>query len=406
MARRANHMRDVDVQLRDVQLRTWVAIVLSVTFCLAACPTLVWASEQDEAVPADEAVVLEPCDAQTDGATQGQADGETEEAATQAPCEGSEQADSSVQAPEDEMLVATASDAPASDFAYTHDPRNNPKAMADIVEDAAAVYGFRPSTEGSLARYAEIDWTDPVVVEGGRQERIAYHESIAEMYEMLREMQAEGATTEEIARAVSAKRNEIRIASYANDPEGLARLKARNLEQYGNENGGSPEYFYERYGSWETVIDKSFSTNSGMDACLGLYDDYYDLYVILGQVEPDPEEEPAEDPEEPDPEEDDEADDGEEADDLDDEGDEDDSTDDDSTPTSTDDDQAPTAAPTSDVGLGTSPAPARTSAHAMQALPATGDVDARLPLDLALAGGLLVGLGVCLRNSSKNNETS
>ena len=30
MARRANHMRDVDVQLRDVQLRTWVAIVLSV----------------------------------------------------------------------------------------------------------------------------------------------------------------------------------------------------------------------------------------------------------------------------------------------------------------------------------------------------------------------------------------
>ena len=394
MARRANHMRDV-----DVRLRTWVAIVLSVTLCLAACPTLVWASEQDGGVATDEApVALEPCDALTDDAAQGHADGETEEAATQAPCEGAVQPDSAVQAPEDEMWAAGTADTPASDFAYTHDPRNNPKAMADIVEDAAAIYGFRPSAEGSLAQYAEIDWTDPVVVESGRQERIAYHESIAEMYEMLHDMQVAGASTEEIARAVSAKRNEIRIASYANDPEGLARLKARNLEQYGNENGGSPEYFYERYGSWETVIDKSFSTNSGMDACLGLYDDYYDLYVILGQVEPDPEE--------PDPEEDDEADDGEEADDLDDEGDEDDSTDDDSAPTSTDDEQAPAAAPTSDVGPGTSPASVRPAAHAMQALPATGDVDAGMPLDLVLAGGLLLGLGVCLRITSKNKERS
>ncbi|MBO7520108.1 MAG: hypothetical protein J6T73_04950, partial [Clostridia bacterium] len=30
--------------------------------------------------------------------------------------------------------------------------------------------------------------------------------------------------------------------------------------------------------------EKAFSANVGMDACLGLYDDYYDLYVALGQV--------------------------------------------------------------------------------------------------------------------------
>ena len=360
MARRANHMRGV-----DVRLRTWVAIVLSMTLWLVACPTLVWASEQDGGVPADE---------------------------------------TAVQAPEDEMWAAAASDTPDSGFVYVHDPRKNPKAMADIVEDATAVYGFRPSAEGSLAAYADKDWTDPAVVEEGRQARIAYHESIAEMYDMLYEMQAVGATTEEIARAVSAKRNEIRIASYANDPEGLERLKARNLEVYGNENGGSPEYFYERFGSWETVIDKSFSTNSGMDACLGLYDDYYELYVILGQVEPEPEEEDSEEEDdeaeddEADPaEEDDEADDGEETDDLDDESEADESA---------DEDQAPTAIATSVAGPGTPPASVRPDVHTPQALPATGDVGARLPLDLALAGGLLLGLGVRLRISSKNNETS
>ena len=382
---------------------------MAMTLCLATCPTLAWAGEQNGGVPTgearvaigtestcateqgeatsadatqarpdDEAASLDSCDTQADGVAQGQADGEI---AAEVPCEGSGQAGSADQAPENELLVASASDTPVSGFAYAHDPRDNPKAMADIIEDVAAIYGFRPSTEGSLAAYAGMDWTDPVVVEGGRQERIAYHESIAEMYDMLYEMQAEGANTEEIARAVSAKRNEIRIASYANNPEGLARLKARNLELYGNENGGSPEYFYERYGSWEAVIDKSFSTNSGMDACLGLYDDYYELYVILGQVEPDPVE--------PDPEEeDDETDDGE----TDDDGDEPIEVDD-----FVDEGQVHVAPVTADVSRETPSASARSVVHATQTLPATGDVDASLPLDAALAGGLLVGLGLRFR---------
>ena len=35
-----------------------------------------------------------------------------------------------------------------------------------------------------------------------------------------------------------------------------------------------------KYGSWVTVIDKALSPNPGMDACLGLYDKYYDTYFI------------------------------------------------------------------------------------------------------------------------------
>ena len=46
-----------------------------------------------------------------------------------------------------------------------------------------------------------------------------------------------------------------------------------------------PDELYEQYGSWETVLEKSFCANAGMDACLGLYDDYYAVYVALGQVE-------------------------------------------------------------------------------------------------------------------------
>jgi len=173
-------------------------------------------------------------------------------------------------------------------FRYEHDPRLNPSAMADIVVDPAAVYGFAPSREGSLAAYADFDWSDPALVNGenGRLARIAYHESLAEMYMMLEEMRAAGASAEEIARAVSTKRNELRLAAYDGDPEGLAVAKARNLEKYGHEEGPLPEELYEKYGSWEAVIEKAFSVNSGMDACLGLYDDYYELYVASGQVEP------------------------------------------------------------------------------------------------------------------------
>ena len=169
-------------------------------------------------------------------------------------------------------------------FRYEHDPRENPYAMADIVEDENAIYGFRPKADGSLAMYADADWSDPETVEKGRQERIAYHQSLESMYTMLNEMTAEGKTVEEIARAVSTKRNQIRMDAYKDDPEGLAALKERNLNLYGHEEGPTPDEMYQKYGSWEMVITKAFSANSGMDACLGLYDNYYDLYVVTGQI--------------------------------------------------------------------------------------------------------------------------
>jgi len=177
-----------------------------------------------------------------------------------------------------------------TDFKYAHDPRINYKAMDDIVVNPDAVYGFSPDPDSTrLGEYASYDWTDPVVVEGARQDRIKYLADFDSMYQLWDSMLAAGKSTEEIARAVSAKRNEIRLASYNGDPEGLAKVKASNLETYGNENGPTAESLFEKYGSWETVLVKSFSSNSGMDACLGLYDAQYEHNKAVNTVVENPE---------------------------------------------------------------------------------------------------------------------
>ena len=162
---------------------------------------------------------------------------------------------------------------------YLHDPMKNPSAAKDIVEAPEAVYGYAPSPDSTrMKAFLEFDWTNAQLVEEFRRQREDYHESIQELYGMIRSMKAAGNTTEEIARAVSTRRNEIRLESYRDDPEGLEKAKQSNLETFGNENGGTPDYFYAKYGSWETVIEKALSVNAGADAILGLYDKYYDTY--------------------------------------------------------------------------------------------------------------------------------
>ncbi len=175
--------------------------------------------------------------------------------------------------------------APAT-FSYVHDPRLSAEAMRDIVENPDAVYGFSPDPESTrLGPYAQYDWTDPVFVAQAKEDRRAYHDSFQSMTDILDRMRAEGAAVEEIARAVSAERNRLRLAAYVNDPDGLEEARQSNLATYGNEDGPTPDYMFERYGSWEVVIQKAFSPNLGMDACCGLYDEYYQQYVNLGCIE-------------------------------------------------------------------------------------------------------------------------
>ena len=185
------------------------------------------------------------------------------------------------------LLVLLLTAACACAEGYEHDPRLDAATMKDIICDPEAIYAFSPNPESDrLGSYAEADWTDAELVENARQERIAYHESFEEMYTMLQEMTEAGNTAEEIARALSAKRNELRLAAYKDNPEGLAAAKESNLKTYGNEEGPTADSLFEKYGSWEMVTFKAFSSNPGMDACLGLYDEQYDHNVLTGAIVP------------------------------------------------------------------------------------------------------------------------
>ena len=171
-------------------------------------------------------------------------------------------------------------------FTYEHDPRENPAAMEDIVENPDAVYGFSPNPDSPrLGSFADYDWTDPEGVAEAQKERREYHESMDTMTDILYRMRDEGASMEEMARAVSEERNRLRLESYKDDPKGLAEVKESNLKTYGHEEGPTPDQLYEKYGSWTVVLQKAFSPNMGMDACCGLYDEYYWLYIELGYVE-------------------------------------------------------------------------------------------------------------------------
>ena len=171
-------------------------------------------------------------------------------------------------------------------FHYQHDPKENPEAMKDIIEDPDAVYGFSPDPESTrLGTFAEYDWSDEEFVESAKEERIKYHQDMDSMTNILYTMRDQGASTEEMARAVSAERNRLRLESYMNDPDNLAKIKESNLATYGQEEGPTPDQLLEKYGSWALVIQKAFSPNLGMDAICGLYDEYYSLYIELGLAE-------------------------------------------------------------------------------------------------------------------------
>lgn len=178
---------------------------------------------------------------------------------------------------------------------YSHDPMQNPKAAEDIIVNPDAVYGYSPNPESKrLGEYASYDWTDPAFVAEARANRESYLADFQQIFDLIRTMRAEGKGIEEIARAASELRNEIRMAAYKDDPEGLEKVKKSNLETYGNENGPTPEYLYAKYGSWEGVLSGATSSNPGMDACTGLYDEMYDTYGIEDDETPDDKKTPEE----------------------------------------------------------------------------------------------------------------
>ena len=183
------------------------------------------------------------------------------------------------------MVLALPVSAFASDFKYIHDPMQNELVKNEILVNPDAVFGFSPNPASErLGAFAKYDWTDEKVVLPISNERVIYHERVEnELLALLDIGKKNGDSVEDIARALSERRNTIRLEE-AEAAGTLEETKQSNLDNYGNENGQTPEYRFEKYGSWETVASKAFSTNVAIDVCLGLYDKYYDVYGVTDDL--------------------------------------------------------------------------------------------------------------------------
>ncbi len=130
---------------------------------------------------------------------------------------------------------------------------DNPKAAKDILENPESVYGYSPNPNSeSIGGYADaIDWTNST----------------------------------EVAEATNHQRNLNRLEDYVNDADGLAREKNRNISKYGNANGPTAEFLFEKYDDEHfVVLLKRNSKNLFMDFGLCNFEsemEYWDMPTKL-----------------------------------------------------------------------------------------------------------------------------
>ena len=152
--------------------------------------------------------------------------------------------------------------------------------MQDAIEDANAVYGYKPNDTGSLKKFVKYDWTDPEVVAKFRKNRLQYHIENDAYRDLVNSMRAEGHTDAEIAKTLVEKRNVNRLSSYIDENGRIIDIELYNQAK---EHCVSYEQLRQGYkgkhGKTDLeIIESAMRGNEGMDACCGLYDDYYSTY--------------------------------------------------------------------------------------------------------------------------------
>ena len=165
-------------------------------------------------------------------------------------------------------------------FQYKHNPSDSPKVLLDAVEDTNAVYGYRPNDIGSLKKFVKYDWTDSDVVAKFRENRLRYHIENDGYRELVNSMRADGHSDVEIAKTLVEKRNANRLSSYIDENGKISDIELYNqakehcvtYEQLKHGINGNPGK------SDLQIIESAMKGNEGMDACCGLYDDYYYTY--------------------------------------------------------------------------------------------------------------------------------
>ena len=86
--------------------------------------------------------------------------------------------------------------------------------------------------------------------------RAEYEAAVKGLADKAAAMRAAGASSEDIARVLSAARNALKVEYRALSPaEEVAKFEARNLARYGDKVGPSIEYLRESGKSWEDIIE-------------------------------------------------------------------------------------------------------------------------------------------------------
>ena len=152
-------------------------------------------------------------------------------------------------------------------------PSDNPKVLADAMEDSAAVYGYRPREDGSIKQFANYDWSDPKVVAELREIRLDYLQENRSYQNMVDNMRNAGCSDTEIAQRLVAERNAHRLSYYVDETgkiinEDLYRQAVEHCVSYEDLrkgiNGKSPKTDLQ-------IIESAMKSNPGYDACCGLY---------------------------------------------------------------------------------------------------------------------------------------
>jgi hypothetical protein len=100
--------------------------------------------------------------------------------------------------------------------------------------------------------------------------RSQYLDRVASMRTTEQAMRAADSSEQEIANALVNLRNEAKVAARAlMNPDDVTKLEARNLAKYGNPVGPNADWLYDRYGSWEEVINAAYRTDPAINKLLG-----------------------------------------------------------------------------------------------------------------------------------------
>lgn len=130
------------------------------------------------------------------------------------------------------------------------------------------VYGYMP-IEGS--RFAKFDFSDVDGVEKYRQIRIEYLAESKELSIAVDKMRSLGKSSQEIATRVVLQRNSQKIEARAwMKKEDVEKLEAGNIKLYGDPVGPTPGQLFEKYETWEKIIEKSMEKSPALNMLLGL----------------------------------------------------------------------------------------------------------------------------------------